>query len=167
MKINKDNYISPIIFAGLMMISYVAIVLFCRGRNDFVHLLSDRISFPPMWIFHLIYIVTLLLSGAAAGLLINQVYFGGACGLQTENLFLKGAVFFVAVYFLSVLWSPLIFSMQMPIVSLIVAVMSLVFSIVCIVFWLRVAPLSALLLIPYIIWSAYLVVLNFIIIFTM
>ncbi len=165
MKIKKENCLIPVVVGCFMMLSYISMKLICRGKYNFIHIISERIALPPMWIFNSLYLVSLFLLGVGAGFCAKQILFEG-CSIEAENLFYKGGVFFVAVYFLSILWYPVIFVLQMPIFSLFIALLCLVFVIATFIFWFRVSSVYSLFILSYVLWAAYLEILNLIIIFT-
>ncbi len=164
MRIKKDSWLVPVIFGCFMMLSYVGMRLVFGGNYEFLHIISARVSFPPMWVFNALNMLTLFFFGVSAGFFITEI-FRCRYSVQSENLFFKGAVFYVAVYFLSLLWYPLLFSLQLPLVSLVISVICLISLIVTLVFWVRVTPPFSLFLIPIIVWQAYLSILNLTIVF--
>lgn len=166
MKSKKENSLLPIAVGLFMVLSYVIMKLVCRDQYDFIHIISDKIAFPPMWIFNFLYMITLFLFGVGAGFIFDHVFRRGRSSI-IENYFLKGAVFSVAVYFLSLLWCPALFSLRMTILSLIISSLTTVCVVVTIIFWFRACSVYAGLVIPYAAWTVYLNVMNLIIIFTM
>ena len=164
MKIKKENCLIPLIFGMFMVLSYLGMRLICHGKYDFLHIISEKIAFPPMWLFNFLYMITLFFFGVAIGFFLGFTFKGGH-SVQTENLFLKGAVFSVAVYFLSLLWYPALFVLQMPMLSLIISIISVVFVILTLILWLRACAAYGVFVIPSTIWSVYLNILNFTLIF--
>ncbi len=164
MKIKKDSWIIPVIFGGALMLCYLVELLIFKRNYDFLHIVSMKVSFPPIWIFSSLYLLCLFLSGVSAGLFVRDIL-EGKCSLQIENIFLKGAVFSSISCFLCLFWYPALFYIQMPLLSLILALLSSIFSILTLIFWVRVSLVYSLFYMPFIIWSAYLYILNLIILF--
>lgn len=165
MKIKKESWLLPVIFGSFMVLSFVWMRIICRGKYDFLHIIANKVAFPPMWIFNFLYMITLFLAGAAAGFFIGNA-FCHSQSIQTENLFLKGTIFFVAIYFLSLLWYPALMVLQMPIFSLILSIFSVVCVIITIAFWIKASFVYTVFMMPYAIFVIYLNVLNFILVFT-
>lgn len=164
MKIKKDNCLIPLAFGVLAILWYLVIKIICRGKYDFLHIISGKITFPPMWLFNFIYMISLFLLGVSAGLFVRDKLCLGQ-SIQTENLFLKGAVFAVAVYFLSLLWYPLLFALQMPLLSLIILLLSVISVVLTLIFWLKACASYGVFVIPITVWLIYLSILNLILIF--
>lgn len=165
MRIKKENAILPLTCGLFMVLSYVIMRMIYRGRYDFLHIISEKIAFLPMWIFNFLYMLTLFLFGFGIGLFIGLIFRGGQ-SIQLENIFLKGALCVIAVYFLCLLWYPSLFVLQMPFLSLIISILSVSLITIAIIFWLRACASYGIFLIPLAVWLVYLNILNFILIFT-
>ena len=150
MKLRKESLLVPIIFGCILMLCFISVMMICKGNYDFLHIISEKMNFPPLWMFSTIYTLCLFFLGMSAGLFVRNIV---ECrlSLQNENLFLKGAIFCLISYFFSILWYPLLFCMQMPLIALI--------------FYFRVNVLYTLFSVPFVLWSVYLFVLNLVIVF--
>ena len=165
MKIKKESLSLPVIFGCFMLFSYIVMKFICRGKYEFLHIISAKTAFPPMWVFNLLFIIGLFFLGVAAGFFLNSLI-ENKFSIQIENLILRGFVLLVAIYFLSLLWYPFLFVMQMPIFSYIFSLMAVIMSVLLLIFWIKACSAYSFFIIPFLLWSVYLNILNFFIIFT-
>lgn len=155
---------SPHTTAALICgIIYAAIGLIIRMRagNPFemLHIFGADALFPPMWIFNLLCLVWMFLSGCAAGRMISLVW---KCrvGGRNESYAYGGGLFFIALFFLTLLWYPLFFSMGFLWLCLAVALTSLIFSVICAMLWRRADPLCFVIMAANSIWHFYILLAN-------
>ncbi len=165
MKIKKENCILPIIAGLIMMLSYVGMKFIYRGNYAFLHIISEKISFPPMWLFNLIYMLTFFLLGVSAGFFISE-NLGGRYSLSAKSLLYCGGIAYVTVFYLSLSWYRVLFVLQMPIFALIISLLCLISVIILLVLWFRVTAAYAAFIIPIAIWLLYLFVLSLTIVFS-
>ena len=164
MKTRKESRIVPIIFGGFMVLSYIVMRFIYKGKYDFLHIISERINFPSMWIFNFLYMITLFFLGVSLGLLASELTQGGV-SLQNENAFLRGGILFSIIYFLSLSWYPSLFVLELPLLSFVIILLCVLLTVFLIYAWSRVSISHTLLVFPFLLWTLYLLVLNFIIIF--
>ena len=164
MKLRKESLLVPIIFGCILMLCFISVMMICKGNYDFLHIISEKMNFPPLWMFSTIYTLCLFFLGMSAGLFVRNIV---ECrlSLQNENLFLKGAIFCLISYFFSILWYPLLFCMQMPLIALIFLLFCILFVALALIFYFRVNVLYTLFSVPFVLWSVYLFVLNLVIVF--
>lgn len=164
MKIKKDGFVIPIAFGISLMLCFLFELIICKRSYELLHIIYDKISLPPLWIFSSLYILCLFLLGVGAGFFVKEI-FDGRASLQSENTILKGAIFCIPACFFILLWYPLLFSIQMPLLSVIFAFLSLILLIISLLFWLRASILYSLFVFPCVIWSAYLLITSLILVF--
>ena len=163
MKFKSENSSPPVIFGCFMLFSYIVMKFLCRGRYEFLHIISEKIAFPPMWVFNLLFMTALFFLGVSAGFFLNSLI-ENKFSMQVENLILRGFVFLVGIYFLSLLWYPILFALQMPIFSYIFSLLTVALSVLILIFWFKACSAYSFFAIPFLLWSVYLNILNFFII---
>jgi benzodiazapine receptor len=114
----------------------------------------DKPAFnPPNWLFGPVWITLYTLMGIA-------LYLAWKNGLnKAEN---RGILYiFIAQLILNTLWTILFFGLKSPLAGLIEIVILWIAILLTIIKFYGLSPLSAYLLIPYILWVSFAAVLNF------
>ena len=159
MKIKNENSSMPVILGCFMLFSYIVMKFICRGKYEFLHIISEKISFPQMWVFNSLFMLAFFFIGVSAGFFLNSLI-ESKFSIQVENLILRGFVLLVGIYFLSLLWYPCLFALQMPIFSYMFSLLTVVFSVLLLIFWFKACSAYSFFVIPFLLWSVYLNILN-------
>jgi translocator protein len=148
-------------FARWAMVTVPATVLlgFLSGRlansgygNPWFDALSRPESFPPGWIFGVVWSVLYVLLGIALAMVINA---RGARG-RGIALGLYGVQFA-----LNLLWSPLFFAAHQVTLALALMIVLLALAIATTVAFARIRKQAAWLMLPYLVWLSMATILNF------
>lgn len=157
--IKKCAVICGIIYACIGFLIRVGV----EDPYTFIHTLGAGVYMPPLWIFNLLSIFWYFVSGAAAGIVIGRVACGRLGSCSEKNLY-RGSMFFIVLFFLSLLWYPIFFDMKL-FFSLLIALLTLACCIFCAIFWRTLSAFVFLMLCTTGIWQFYVLLLNLSVIF--
>jgi len=149
---SKLKHISISILVCLL-IGFIGAIVTQSGFDNW-YLNIQRPTFnPPSWIFGPVWTVLYILMGIALGLVWNK-------GLH--HAWVKTALYhFGFLLLLNTAWSIVFFGFKLPILSLLI-IISLLILVVFTIKWFKVvSPFAAYLLIPYLIWLAFITLLNY------
>jgi len=122
-----------------------------NGVRDWYPRLRKPAGTPPSWIFGPVWTALYVLMAISAWLVWRE-YGRGA---------LPALLIFFAQLALNVAWSGIFFGSRMPGVAFLeIVILSLAIIFNCFIFY-RLQPISALLLVPYLLWVGYAAYLNF------
>jgi len=115
-------------------------------NNDFYQKLKKPAITPKPFVFKYVWIILYLMMFTALYLVIRKPD-------STYKIF--GLTFFAIQFLLNLLWSPIFFVLQNMKLSYVVSILMTVFTALTIFTFLKVSVSAALLLVPYLIWSAF------------
>ncbi|MBN1446274.1 MAG: tryptophan-rich sensory protein [Candidatus Omnitrophica bacterium] len=128
--------------------------LFTSASVDSWYLTLNKPPFnPPSWVFAPVWTLLYILMGVSLFLVLSR-----------ENVFQKkktALIFFSAQLFLNILWSFLFFGMESPLMAFIEIILLWIAIIITIALFKKIYPLSAYLLVPYLLWVTFASVLNY------
>ena len=107
---------------------------------------------PPAWIFSPVWIVLYALIFLSLFLVIRS---------KTEINKTNAIVLFLTQLLFNFLWTPTFFYWQNITMSFVIIILLLVFLMLTIIYFYKISKVSAILLIPYLIWICFAVYLNF------
>jgi tryptophan-rich sensory protein len=107
---------------------------------------------PPGWLFGVAWTILYILLGLSIAIVLN------ARGARGRGL---AVALFVVQMFLNFAWSPVFFGMHQVRAALFIIVAMLVLSIIVAVLFMRIRPVAAYLMIPYIAWLSFATILNY------
>jgi translocator protein len=123
------------------------------GSEWYYHVLIKPSWNPPDWLFPPAWSLLFLLMGIALYLVVQQ---------QSEKTKISGALIAFGIQLLLNLgWSGVFFGLHSPLLAFVVIVLLWLAIVLTIVKFKAVLPLSAYLLIPYLMWVTFASVLNF------
>lgn len=127
---------------------------------DMVHKFDGCDIIPPMWIFNLLWVVWYFFIGLAAGEIINSVSSKRCVGAEQISAY-RGGLFFVASFFLGIMWYTTFFCNQSILVGMVISVTTLICSVISAYHWYH-TPTSAppLIMSAYVIWLFYTTLIN-------
>lgn len=160
MSTQKSTFTNISIFCGITSAVLTLIIIFVSGSPyDMLHKTDSSNAIPPIWVWGIASTIFSFLAGYATGILIGNMWCGKITG-DNEISAYRGLIFFVALFFLSNAHYPLFFVAERFIISLIPAILSIVFAIACAAFWAKPSPLSCVLISVYSIWMIYVSFVN-------
>lgn len=112
---------------------------------------------PPSWLFGPVWTVLYILMGISAFLVWQK-------GFDNRSVKIALAIFLVQLV-LNVIWTPLFFGLNSPLLALIDIVFMWLAILITIISFSSLSKTAALLLIPYILWVTFAAVLNLSIVF--
>ena len=107
---------------------------------------------PPDWVFAPVWIILYIMIAISFFVFLKS---------NSEKKKTVPLIFFFLQLLLNFAWSPIFFNMQNILGALIVIIFMWIFILVTIILFLRHSKLSAILLIPYLIWVSFAFYLNF------
>jgi tryptophan-rich sensory protein len=107
---------------------------------------------PPGWLFGVAWTILYILLGLSIAIVLN------ARGARGRGL---AVGLFAAQMLLNFAWSPVFFGMHQVRTALFIIVAMLVLSIIVAVLFMRIRPVAAYLMIPYIAWLSFATILNY------
>lgn len=123
------------------------------SNSNFYGNLQKPFFSPPGWIFPIVWGILYFLMGVAA-------YRIWVCGKQGANV-QKGLTLYAIQLFLNFLWTIIFFRFQLFGVAFLELLLLLVFILLTTFEFLKIDKISALLMLPYILWVSFAGVLNF------
>lgn len=154
------------LICGTMSVVCLLICKIISGNPlEMIHKLNGFNIFPPIWIYNLLSIIWFFMIGLAAGAIIYE------CSIHRMNTAeelcaCKGGLFFIASFFLSLIWQPVFFSLESIFLSLIVCFISIICSGICSGWWFKTTSKAcATIIFAYTIWLVYIFIVNLSILF--
>jgi len=147
-------FIKPIACFGLTFFAAAAGSLSTAGgavSQWYAHLNKPFFS-PPDWLFGPVWTALYALMAVSAWLVWKK-------GLDKSPVKIALALYLVQLV-LNALWSPIFFGLQMPLLALVEILLLWLAIAAATVAFAKVSMTAALLLIPYVLWTAFAVVLN-------
>lgn len=125
---------------------------FTANSLDWYHTLQKPAFNPPDWVFAPVWIVLYLLMGVSAFLVWRK---------EPADTVVKVALTcFILQLVFNAIWTPIFFGMKQPLIAfgdIIMLWLAVAATIIC---FYRVSKISAVLLVPYIMWVSFAVILN-------
>lgn len=123
------------------------------GSSDWYANLNKPFFNPPGWVFGPVWTVLYILMAVSAGLVWQK-------GLGGPKVRLAMGLYLVQLI-LNAFWTPIFFGLEMPLLAFIDILLLLAGIILAILAFFRVSRYGALLMLPYLVWTAFAAVLNF------
>lgn len=125
---------TALIFGGV----YAAIGFIVRIMSDSpfnaIHVLGAGAFLPPVWIFNLFCLFWMFACGTAGGAVVAKIFCGRISGDKVLMIY-RGGLFYIAMFFLSMLWYPKFFSGEALALSLLLSFLSVLCSAICAFQW--------------------------------
>lgn len=150
MKLNFFKLIISILLC--LIVGFLGSIFTSKSVSTWYSTLNKPSFNPPSWVFAPVWTILFILMGISFYLVWNS-------GNKNINL---AILFFIIQLVLNVLWSLFFFGMQSPLYALIDIVFLWIMILLTIIQFYLILPLSAYLMIPYILWVSFAAVLNFI-----
>lgn len=160
-KPHSISLFSIILGASLMIIRTLSVSIH-PSPYDMIHKLDINGIIPPLWLLNLSFSVLFFMLGYSAGAVICKCVSSGK-GIYDAVSSYRGGMFFTLTFFLLIVHYPLFFILERLLLSLIVAILSVIASIICAISWSRVSPFSTFIMTACAIFSAYLTLINLLI----
>ena len=157
--VNKCGLVCGIIYAVIGLIVRIC----TKSPYNTIHVLGADVYLPPLWIFNLLCLFWLFVSGFAAGITVGKMAIKRICGREEISAY-RGLLTFICLFFLSLLWYPLFFGGERLALSLLVALLCVICSSACGLAWRSVVGLPGLLMGANALWQFYVLLVNLLVI---
>jgi benzodiazapine receptor len=148
----RADIIKLIICLGVPLTVGFAGSFFTNSSMDWYQTLQKPVFNPPNWVFAPVWTVLYLLMGISL-FLVWQRGFANAAGKTALACFILQLVF-------NTLWTPIFFGVKQPLVAFADIIVLWLAAVATVASFYRVSKLSAILLVPYIVWVSFAAVLN-------
>lgn len=153
---------SPVLmlFAGLLLLVVGWMVRFGVG-SPYRMILELGIAdiLPPVWLMALLWSLALFGIGCAVGFVLGY----RERGCMGEKY--KGCMFFLLLAMLEMLWYPIFFSVGLVFGSVLLSIIILCLSVAVTACFYRVSKFAGMILLLHDVWLAYMLILNFFVLF--
>ncbi len=140
------------------------IVRICSGSPyNAVHTLGIDAYLPAIWLFNFFCIFWFFVCGVAVGSIFGRKMCGRINGRGEVYLY-QGCLFYVSLFFLSLMWYPLFFEGEALALSLLIIFLCVVCSAMCAISWRAVSLLSCVLMVANSLWLFYILLVNLLVI---
>ena len=148
--VKKSGLICGIIYAVIGFFVRLCV----KNPYNMIHLLGADAYLPPLWLFNLLSLFWLFISGFAAGIVIGRLASGRTGGREEISVY-RGLLFFIALFFLSLIWYPLLFGGVRLGLSLLAALLCIVCSAACGLAWRCAGIIPGLFMLANAVWRFY------------
>lgn len=149
----KNNNIA-LIMGGVLAAVNVIVILIAGSPYDVAHKIGVYKMVPPVWMWCLSTVIFGFLIGYALGTVAYVVLSERTCR-EGEIWAYRGGMVFVGMYLLSLAHYPLLFVGERMVIALVLALLTLVCSLLCIFCWSRVSIAASIIMGVYTVWMAY------------
>ncbi len=140
------------------------LVRICSGSPyNTVHILGADAYLPAIWLFNFFCIFWFFICGIALGSIFGRLLCGRIGG-RGEVCLYRGCLFFVSMFFLSLIWYPLFFGGESLALSLLVIFLCVICSALCALSWREVSLFSCIMMIANSLWLFYILLVNLLVI---
>ncbi|MBQ9806710.1 MAG: tryptophan-rich sensory protein [Clostridia bacterium] len=148
------------VLCGIAMLAGGMIVRFTVGSPHLM-LLALGIGgvVPPVWLMSLLWSLSFLIIGCAAGFVLG--YRAGGCDVEKY----KGGMIFVLLAVLELCWYPTLFGAGLVFLSVLECILILCLSVGVTVCFYRVSRFAGMLFLLHDVWLIYMLILNFAVFF--
>ena len=153
---------NPIVMVAIgTLLTVIAIIVRAKVGSPYqtIHAMNLDAIIPPVWIMTLLWSLSFLTVGCAAGFVLAY----HACGRDGEKY--KGLLFFVLLAVLELCWYPTFFGAHLVFLSTLEAILILCLSLAVTFSFYRVTKFAGMLLLLHDIWLIYMLILNFAVLF--
>lgn len=159
MEMNQSSLAMTVV-VGILLMTAGLVVRFVTGSPHMMLLALDVGDMvPPVWLMGLLWSVSFLVIGCAAGFIL--AYRGSGCEVEKY----KGGMLFVLLAVLELCWYPTFFGAGLIFLSALESVLILCFSIGVTFCFYRVSKLGGMLILFHDVWLIYMLILNFAVFF--
>lgn len=162
---SSDTVKKTALICGAVYAMSGIIVRVCSGSPyNTVHILGADAYLPAIWIFNLFSVFWFFICGVAVGSIFGKMLCGRING-RAEMLVYKGCLFFISLFFLSLMWYPLFFSGIRLALSFLIMFLCVICSAFCALLWRSVSLFSSITMGANSLWLFYILLVNLLIIF--
>lgn len=164
-KSSSDTIKKSALICGTVYAVLGFIVRVCSGSPyNTVHILGADAYLPAIWLFNLFCIFWFFVCGIAVGSIFGRMLCGRISSREEVWVY-KGCLFFVSLFFMSLIWYPLFFSGERLALSLLIMLLCVVCSAMCALFWKTVSLFSCISMVANSLWLFYILLVNMLVIF--
>lgn len=150
----KCSIIFGLVYAGIGF----AVRICTNNPYAMIHTLGVDEYIPPLWIFNLLCLFWLFISGSAAGRVCCDLFSSRSGKAQISSY--QGLLFFLSLFFLSLLWYPLFFGGLRLSLSLLISVICIICSAGCGICWSATGPYPVVAMLANALWLFYIMIVN-------
>ncbi len=136
--------------------------IFSDSPFNMIHILGADEFLPPLWIFNLLSLFWFFISGICLYKAIQGKCTGRSHSGRQMAVY-KGSLFFICMFFLSLIWYPVFFSGKSLFISMIVSLLCFLSSFLCAVSWRQLSTYAFLGLCANGVWLMYIFFVNLIV----
>ncbi len=149
----------PLIIGCIFALIGIAVIVASGSPYDLMHKISIYQVMPPLWMWCLSTVIFDFLLGFALGLICCDIFSNGACREREISAY-QGGIFFVVTFLLFLAHYPMLFVAERLVLALLIAIISLVCAGICFALWIKISPISAIIIGAYVLWLTYLSFVN-------
>jgi tryptophan-rich sensory protein len=101
----------------------------------------------------------MFLSGMAAGITVNEIK-SGKLTLKKEREAYRGGLYFISMFFLSLIHYPLFFACERILISLIISIITVVCATLCAIMWSGISSVACVMMSANAFFSVYIAFIN-------
>ena len=148
------------ILFGMIMVAAGIIVRIAVGSPYMTVMALDIAEIlPPIWLMSLLWTLSFLIIGCAAGFVLG--YRAGGCEVDKY----KGSMLFVLLAVLELCWYPTLFGAGLLFLSVLESILILCFSVGVTFCYYRISKFAGVLFLLHDVWLIYMLILNFAVFF--
>lgn len=163
-KTSSDIIKKTAIICGAVYSILGLIVRVCAGSPyNTVHTLGMDAYLPAIWLFNFFCIFWFFICGIAVGSIFGRMLCGRINGREEVYLY-RGCLFFVSMFFLSLIWYPMFFGGETLALSLLIIFLCVICSVLSALSWRGASLFSCVLMIANSLWLFYILLVNMLVI---
>ncbi|MBR3893738.1 MAG: tryptophan-rich sensory protein [Clostridia bacterium] len=158
-EMEQSNPIVMVVIGVLLTIVALLVRAGVGSPYETIHAMGIAEIIPPVWIMTLLWTLSFLIVGCAAGFVLAF----RTCGRDTEKY--RGGMFFVLLAVLEICWYPLFFGAHLVFLSALASILILCLALTVTFSFYRVTKFAGMLLLLHDVWLVYMLILNFAVLF--
>lgn len=161
-KVSKPSKINNIslIFGVISSLVFFFVMGMFGSPYDTIHKIDAYGIIPPIWLWKTTTMFWSFLVGFAAGKIIfDMTHIQPSIDIKLYAY--RGGLFCLSAFFLSLCHYPLFFNAEKIFISLIVALIAVIFSAICATLWTHASRGPSLIMFGFSFWLLYVVIVNF------
>ena len=159
MEMEQSRPVLMVLFGVFMAAAGITVRIAVGSPYITIHALDIANLVPPVWLMSLLWTLSFLTVGCAAGFVLGY----RACGCEVDKY--KGSMLFVLLAVLELCWYPTLFGAGLLFLSVLESILILCFSVGVTLCYYRVSKFAGVLLLLHDIWLIYMLILNFAVFF--
>jgi len=158
-EMEQSNPIVMVVIGVLLTVIALLVRAGVGSPYQTIHAMGIDEIVPPVWIMTLLWTLSFLIVGCAAGFVLAF----RTCGRDAEKY--RGGMFFVLLAVLEICWYPLFFGAHLVFLSALSSILILCLALTVTFAFYRVTKFAGMLLLLHDVWLIYMLILNFAVLF--